>query len=144
MLFDDGSGPIRDLAWLDPDGKLRAEMERHRAWKQEDGIEEKRDERFLSGLCPVSVKFTEEGPVEFCSIPGFRLLAYRVLTLQWEAPTYVGCCPDGRGYSSPEAVRYAIEKAYAWGGLKTPYTDTFPVWDRSSLRTAEARDESAN
>ncbi len=126
-LFDDGTGPIRDLAWLDPTGSLRAEWERHVQWRKEDG--ETYRPLPPRGLGPISVIFTEEGPVEYCSIAAFRLLSYRILSGQWRAPDRVGCSSDLRDYHSPEGQRWAIEVAFGFLGMKTPYTDTFHVWD---------------
>lgn len=128
MLFDDGTGPIRDLAWLDPTGELRAEWERFEAWRREDG--ESSSRRAPRGLASVSFRFTKDGPVEWCSIEGFRLLVYRIFSGQWQSPTRVGCSKDLHDYNSPEGQRWAIEVAYGFYGMKTPYTDTFPVWDR--------------
>jgi hypothetical protein len=126
-LFDPGTGPIRDLAWLDPTGSLRAEWERHVQWRKEDG--ETYRPLPPRGLGPISVTFTEEGPVEYCSIAAFRLLSYRILSGQWQPPNRVGCSPDAHDYNSPEGQRWAIEVAFGFLGMKTPYTDTFHVWD---------------
>lgn len=122
-LFDDGTGPIRDLAWLDPTGELRAEWERHLAWKREHGIAERRHLP-SPGLAPVSIRFTEAGRVEHCSIPGFAMFLARISDARFSE------CQ--RAASTAWALGMAIAR-----GLRTPYTDTFRTWDRPALARAE-------
>lgn len=130
MLFDDGTGPIRDLAWLDPTGSIRANWETFLAWKREDG--EVYRPRAVRGLGPISVTFTHDGPIEHCSVQSFKILKHRVFKGQYAGtPDRVGCSPDLHDYTSPEGTRWAIENAFGFFGMKTPYTDTFPVWEAS-------------
>ena len=121
MLFDNGIGPIRDLKWLDPTGELQA------SWKAQMG-EQKITNRHR-GIGPISCNFTPEGAVEYCKIINFRLLKYRIVSGQWQPPYRVGCSSDLKDYTSSEGTRWAVEVAFGYLGWKTPYTDSFPVWD---------------
>lgn len=117
MLFDDGTGPIRDLSWLDPDGKIKSAWNEFLTWEKEGGNLYK--PMHANGLGPVTSMSTPNGFVDYCSIPKFRLLKYRILCGPWFPPERCGA----QNYNE-EAILIAFSF-----GLQTRYTDTFPVSD---------------